>query len=521
MVRKNFEQVWDQLRAKGNVQSDFLTNVTITNFRSIRDLSVMFRFPVSVLAGPNASGKITVLLACACAYRKPGSQSSRDSYSPAALFPNLTLRKHPQYSDAPGHPAFEFLYIHPKKPTAMRWARGAAWSKSYMGQSGGEQPERHVYLRTLANLTNPAEVRSVLQIGQKGHYTLEELTSDLIAFAQWILPLRYDQMVEIRSKAKNLLFALRPGADTTNNYSEFHMSAGERAILRLSKDLSRLKNALVLIDEIEAGLHPFTQQMLMLELLRLAVRNDLQIIVTTHSPVVLECVPVEGRIFLERRADNVVVLPAYRDVIQKALYGQSIEKLSILCEDDVSESLILGVLDVLNPKLGLLPSDIVVGRDTGKDQFSQHIEALGKFKQLGSFVFVLDGDGRHLEEKLVKIGEQYAANVQPLFLPGNVPEEWAWKMLRQHLEDYAPGLGLQNKHLLEQIEFADRLFSNATDHPNNIIKNKYFSFCEQLKTDHLALMRTLARQETQRGEGDIKIFADQLESQIRRWQARR
>jgi hypothetical protein len=51
MIQKNFEQVWNQLRGKGNVQSDFLTNITITNFRGIRDLSGMFRFPVSVLAG--------------------------------------------------------------------------------------------------------------------------------------------------------------------------------------------------------------------------------------------------------------------------------------------------------------------------------------------------------------------------------------------------------------------------------------------------------------------------------------
>lgn len=521
MIQKNFEQVWNQLRGKGSVQSDFLTNITITNFRGIRDLSVMFRFPVSVLAGPNASGKTTVLLACACAYRKPGSQNSRDSYSPAVLFPNLTLRKHPEYSDSPGSPAFEFRYISQKRPTAMRWARGTAWSRSYLGQPGGEQPERHVYLRTLANLTNPAEVRSVLQIGQKGHYELEEITSDLIAFAQRIISLRYDQVVAIQSKAKNLLFALRPGEDTTNNYSEFHMSAGERAVLRLSKDLSRLQNALVLIDEIEAGLHPYTQQMLMLELLRLAVRNDLQVIVTTHSPVVLECVPVEGRIFLERTADNVVVLPAYRDIIQKALYGQSIEKLSILCEDNMAESLILGVLDVLNPKLGLLPSDIVVGRDTGKDQFSQHIEALGKFKQLNSFVFVLDGDGRHLEGKLVQTADRYGSDLQPLFLPGKVPEDWAWKILCKYPDDYAPVLGLQSKHLLEQLNSADRLFSNATDHPDKIIKNKYFSFCEELKTDPLVLMRALARQETQRGEDDIKIFADHLEDQIRRWQARR
>ena len=34
------------------------------------------------------------------------------------------------------------------------------------------------------------------------------------------------------------------------------MSSGERTILRISKDISQLENALVLIDEVETGLHP-------------------------------------------------------------------------------------------------------------------------------------------------------------------------------------------------------------------------------------------------------------------------
>ena len=121
------------------------------------------------------------------------------------------------------------------------------------------------------------------------------------------------------------------------------MSAGERALLRISKDISRLKNALILIDEIEAGLHPYTQQQVMLELQRLALRNDLQIIVTSHSPVVLESVPPEGRVFLERTETGVVVQPPYRDIFQRALYGRPQDRLSVLCEDAVGEALILGV----------------------------------------------------------------------------------------------------------------------------------------------------------------------------------
>ncbi|SAY38604.1 AAA family ATPase [Candidatus Synechococcus spongiarum] len=77
------------------------------------------------------------------------------------------------------------------------------------------------------------------------------------------------------------------------------MSADERAVLRLSQDIAQLKGALIPIDELEAELHPWVQQLLMAQLQQLALRNDLQVIVTAHSPVVLDSVPRNGRIFLE------------------------------------------------------------------------------------------------------------------------------------------------------------------------------------------------------------------------------
>ncbi|MDX2249434.1 MAG: AAA family ATPase [Bacteroidia bacterium] len=520
MLQKNFNQIWDQLRAKKSGLTDFLENITIRNFRGIAELSVNFDFPVAVIAGANATGKTTVLLGCGCAYRISGDKGAKRSFSPTKLFPNLHLRKNPEYSDKQGSPEFEFYYISKKRRASMRWAKGASWSKSYMGQQGASQPERLVYLRTLANLTSPSEVRSVLQIGQKEAYEVRTITSDLIAFAQRVLPHRYDELIEVKAKTKNLLYARR-NSKGENQYSEFHMSAGERALLHISKEISQLKNALILIDEVEAGLHPYTQQQFMLELQRLALRNDLQIVVTTHSPVILECVPVEGRIFLERTDDNVVVKPAYRDIIQKAFYGQSLEKLSLLCEDDVAESFLMGVLDVLNPRLGLLHNDVVVGRDTGKEQFSQHIEAIGKFQQLDSFVFVLDGDAKSLETSLKTTAQRFGTNIQPLFLPGVVPEAWAWDILREYHNDYASLIGLQPSDLLRQLDKTNQAFDNAADKATSVVKNKFFAFCETIRTGHLELMRKIAKRESERQQGDIKIFVDDLEIQVRTWQARK
>jgi len=218
------------------------------------------------------------------------------------------------------------------------------------------------------------------------------------------------------------------------SYSEFHMASGERAVLRLSIDISNLENALVLIDEVEAGLHPNIQRLLMLELQRLALRRNLQIIVTSHSPVVLDSVPSEARIFLERDEVSAEVrrLPAYRDIFQKALYGQSSEKLSILCEDEIAEHFILGVLDYLTVKMHLRHDDFTIGRNTGRGEFGAHIRTLGKFQKLENFVFVLDGDAKSEEAKLKQVGLDYESKIEPLFLPGNgSPEEWIWRTIER------------------------------------------------------------------------------------------
>ena len=66
-------------------------------------------------------------------------------------------------------------------------------------------------------------------------------------------------------------------------------------------------------------MHPWAQQLLLIHLQQLALEKNLQIIVTTHSPVVLDAVPANGRVFLERLDDgHVVVRAPMRDLIQNA-----------------------------------------------------------------------------------------------------------------------------------------------------------------------------------------------------------
>ena len=517
LIARELRKVWNALRASNGYREEALTSVRIRKLRGIWDIRFPLEYPVSVLAGPNGCGKSTVLFACACAYQVPGG-ASRD-FTPGRLFPNFASRQPAVSSDTPQRTELEFRYLHQGNDVAMTWRRRKSWTRSFTSRNRGvlpqAQPQRQVYLRTLANLTNPSELRSVLQLGRKQVET-ETLSPELLIFAHRILPWRYRKLALISGSTSDLLFAEVEGLGDTG-YSEFHMSSGERSILRISKDISRLENALVLIDEIDTGLHPYTQQQAMLELQRSALRQGLQIIVASHSPVVLDSVPPEARIFLDRDDETGQVrrAPLYRDIFQKALYGQSKDRLSILCEDEVAEGLLRGVLDVLNVELGLRQEDFVIGRNTGSGEFPGHLRTLGKFDKLSDFIFVVDGDSRALENQLKELGTKYGHPVQPLFLPGEgSPEQWLWDAVRARTAAYADLLGQAAADLKKSMQDVESLVAGAVRQQDEA-KAALGAFADRVRRTVPEIARIVGQEEAR--ENAIPEFLVALKEQIASW----
>jgi predicted ATPase len=523
-IRRNFEQIWTQLRSQKPSRDNFLEEISLKGLRGIRELRVPLAFPVTVLAGPNGCGKSTILFALACAYKVPGA--SLREFTPASIFPDFRPKtEEPEtgdITDARQSAEITFSYIARGERRSMRWARGKEkWNRSFFGMKKGSQPVRQIFLRTLANLSNPSELRSVLQLARRQHQ-VESVDASNIAFAQRILSFRYARLTVITGGLRTVLFAER-GEDETGSharYSEFHMSAGERALLRLSMKISKLADALVLIDEVEAGLHPHIQQLLMLELQRLSLRNQLQIVVTTHSPTVLDTVPPEARVFLERSPDNVVRKEAYRDIIQKALYGRSLNMLSILCEDEESEALVRGFFDYLGPKVDLLQNDVEIGRDTGKDQFVAHLETLGRMRLLNDMVFVLDGDGRAVGPRLEARAMEMGQPARIVYLPTNDPPEvWAWKILQDAPERYSDFFGLSAEGLKQKLVDISRLYAGATDKPSAIAKNQFGTLAQETSHTVAEIFRCVGRTEAATGKGEVFDIVSRISDIVSEWRA--
>lgn len=101
------------------------------------------------------------------------------------------------------------------------------------------------------------------------------------------------------------------------------MSSGERAFLNMmsriyfsahireflpDKSFQWEESILLIIDEIDLYLHPEWQRIIVSELLNIVKdqfpNNYFQIIVTSHSPIVLSDIPIENSIYLDRNADG-------------------------------------------------------------------------------------------------------------------------------------------------------------------------------------------------------------------------
>ncbi len=514
MIEKRLRDLWEQLQGKKPHLPHFLAEIHLQGIRGIDDLRVVFDYPVSVIAGGNASGKSTVLFAAACAYKVPGAGIK--DFVPSTLFPDYRPKLGGR-EDEKREVIIEFDYSTPGGRRSMRWRRAKGWNRSFLGRKNASQPERRIYLRTLSNLSNPSEVRGVLSMSRLNSAPQEmPLTASQIEFAQQMLPFRYSEVVDLSSGSKKLLFAAQEGGAA---YSELHMAAGERAILRLSQEIAQLDGALVLIDEVEAGLHPWVQQLLMLQLQQLALRNDLQIIVTTHSAVVLDSVPAHGRVFLERdETGRVTVRPPYRDVVQDALYGRSGDALNLLCEDEAAEGILQGVFDFLLTRERIGRESVRIGRDTGAGEFPMHAAAFRKFGRIQNFVFILDGDkrGKGMERK---IRDSAGSDVPVFFLPSHdAPEMWVWERLRS--DGCATELGIDPDDLSRRISRLDSVYDSASDRPSQIAKTKLRVLAEALGRNAPDICRVVARLEANRKESDIQPLVEGLQDALQQWRAK-
>ena len=311
----------------------YLDSITIDGIHGWADKLVRFPFPVTVIAGENGSGKSTVLKAAALAYKNNLPQSK--SFHPSSLFPDTpweTIRGATLiYSITEGVGRQRRYGI--RKPTE-RWRMPERSERAVIWQD----VSRTLPIDTTVGYSKLAK-RTAMEV------SAVSLTENYQRYYSTILGRSYSYAGFSRTDIDNRR-SVGVVSCGGQRYSQFHQGAGEDATLDLILLLQNIPDtSLILIDEIEASLHPRSQRRLMHFLLWLARTKQIQVIVSTHSAYVIDEVPEDGRIFLARGSAGVELLASVTsnyalnrmdDIDRPDLY--------VFCEDVMSIGLIREIL---------------------------------------------------------------------------------------------------------------------------------------------------------------------------------
>ncbi len=258
--------------------------IELRGIRGWADQRIAFPFPIVAIAGENGSGKSTLLQAAACIYK---SGPDDRTWFPSEFFPDTAWEQVREawikYGYMQGGAKHEESSI--RKPST-RW----------LGH--GDRPTRKVEYIDLNRIQPVATRVGYARIAKNKHIekSARPFDAQQLKRLSSIMGRNYDS-------AKMALSDIDAGREVpvitqmNRQYSGFHQGAGETmATELLQADLPKF--GLVLIDEIESSLHPRAQRRLIRDLAEQCRQRELQIILSTHSPYILEELPPEARMYV-------------------------------------------------------------------------------------------------------------------------------------------------------------------------------------------------------------------------------
>lgn len=262
----------------------WLAWIEIKGIRGWTSQRVTFTFPIVAIVGENGSGKSSVLQAAACVYQDLSADGV--TWFPTEFFPETAwdslqdIRLDFGYRQGANH-----LSGSVRKPTT-RW----------LGQP--DRPERRVSYIDLSRLQPVGTRVGYARIAKNRHLEASSIpfSPEQVGRLSQIMGREYDNarmaFADIDSNREIPVLS-----KSGRIYSGFHQGSGETTIAELLR-AQLPQYGLVIIDEVESSLHPRAQRRLIRDLAVAARDRECQIIISTHSPYVLEELPLNARIYI-------------------------------------------------------------------------------------------------------------------------------------------------------------------------------------------------------------------------------
>lgn len=328
-----------RLQAKWNSGGGWpkrLESIEINNIRGWSSQRVDIKFPIVAIVGENGSGKSTIIQAAACIYAgrtKKLTRFASDFFPKTAWddYRNAQIR----YSYREGDATKNGLV---RKPTT-RWL------------GNDERPKRDVDYVDLRRIQPVSARVGYSKIAKSTHTetSATEFESNRVERLSSIMGRKY-KSARMAISSVDATRRIPVLVDDKYSYSGFHQGTGETTMLEfLQTDINEY--GMLIIDEIETSLHPRAQRRLIRALAEICRDRQAQILVTTHSPYILDELPLEARMYILGRGENrQIVSGVSANFAMTEMDEESYPDCEIYVEDEAAKGLIIEIIACHGPE---------------------------------------------------------------------------------------------------------------------------------------------------------------------------
>jgi predicted ATPase len=431
--------------------------------RGLNALDLRLEFPITAIAGRNGAGKSTVLALACCAFH-----NSKDGFRlPKRTLPYYTFRDFfIQHADEVPLDGVEIIYViaHDKwkKTEQLPSGVGLGYQKRSKRKGGkwtdyDKRVRRNVVFLGIERIVPHSErsqSRSYSRVFKDAKAKgWEDKVKNAVGH---VLQKSYDKFRYLEY-SKYSLPIVQQGSVI---YSGFNMGAGENALFEIFSTLySCGHGALLVMDEVELGLHAEAQRRFIDRLKDVCLELRTQVICTTHSREIFEALPPDARYYIESINKKTKLTNAISADFAFAKMGAVIPReMDLFVEDSVARSLLIAAFPVS------IRNRVNVRTIGSASAISRQLAALYVRKEDKPTLAVFDGDQRGNASELLKHAKAMAEtnstefqdwfNSRIAFLPGKTwPEAWIVQGAKQCIKELAAALLADVDSLSDILEY--------------------------------------------------------------------
>jgi len=488
------------------------------NLRGLNKFNVEFEYPISVFSGKNGSGKSTLLALASCAYH-----NSSDGFSLPAnkntyyTFSDFFIQSK---SDIPPQGIkirYKILYDNWRKSKNVPTGKGIGRQirKKKVGGKWNDYSRRvkrnvvYLGIDRVVPQSEKAVYRNYKSYFKKSpSLGWEDKVKETVSK---ILGKNYEDFWFIKHGKYRIPVAQVNG----QVYSGFNMGAGENALFEVFSIIYGCpKGVLIVIDEIELGLHEEAQKLFIKELKIVCKSQKSQIIATTHSMTILKHLPPIARFYIESFQNNTIISDSISAMYAGGkLAGENSNELDVFVEDVVAKRILeLALSNDIRNRINILN----IGSSSA---ISRQMAARYKNLKKGDCIAIMDGDknGKFKEHKTVFLNALESVssndeienwlNSRLEYLPGDTwPESWVVNELKKSECTYlTETIGLSFEELNAKFDVA----LLAGKH------NEFYSLAEQVNLDVGFITSICAKQVINNCEEKFKLLEEFITEKLK------